>query len=117
MRSAADWARVLKTVGAVGCLGSLFAPLTQFLSPISPCAVLGDVDDAGDAFFALLIALAFLGPLGGAAHAWLVRGFTHLGSPLPAGRFALTAVALYGAGVALQLVLAVARRARADRDH
>jgi len=141
MSPAEDWPRVLKTLGALGCLASVFAPLTDFIlvadtPPFAPLDILTDVDDGGDLFFAALIGLAFLGPLAGAAHAWLARrpeslaagvvellaviysgwfiyGFTHIGKPTPFAHAALLAIALYAAGLAGQLVRArAARRAR-----
>lgn len=142
MSTSADWPRILKALGALGCLASVFAPLTEFsllgsMHSMAPLDIVTDVSSGGDLFFAALIALAFLGPLGGATHAWLGRrpeslaagmveliallysgwfiyGFTRVGSsPTPFGHAALLAVAVCAAGLAGHLARAwAARRAR-----
>jgi hypothetical protein len=132
--------RALKSAGALGCLASFFAPLTSVLDQAVVPFELLEVRSGTDAFFALLIALAFLGPSLGAAHAWLARrpeslvsgalelagslysawfmfGFTQLGTPTPFAIPAVLCAALYGAGVVVHLVRAWrARRATVVRD-
>ena len=71
-----DRAALLRTVGALVCLAMVFPPLTSFQLLgdevlLAPRGIFADAEAWPDYVFAILIALAFLGPLAGAARAWL----------------------------------------------